>query len=82
MVLLKKRSHTSVRTTSEEHPFLELNLHPRLSEDERQKLKDDFNQIRGRGIEIGRTMDRDFLRGLQVEDEIKAYFRRDLKDGY
>jgi len=53
-----------------------------VSEDERQKLKDDFNQIWNRGNEIGRTLDWDFRRILQVEDEIKAYFRRDLRDDY
>ncbi|KAJ9560730.1 LOW QUALITY PROTEIN: hypothetical protein OSB04_005890 [Centaurea solstitialis] len=66
----------SLRTTSGEHEFLRFKPQPQYDEDERKKLIRDLEAIKGRHVEIGRTLDWDFLHSIQAAGHILRYFER------
>ncbi|KAJ9561736.1 hypothetical protein OSB04_006896 [Centaurea solstitialis] len=73
--MAQKRTR-SLRTTSGEHEFLRFKLQPQYDEDERKKLIRDLEAIKGRHVEIGRTLDWDFLHSIQAAGHILRYFER------
>ena len=50
--------------------------HPQYDEDERQQLIKDLDAIKGRRVEIGRTLDWSFLHSIQAAGHILRYFER------
>ncbi|KAJ9553913.1 hypothetical protein OSB04_017958 [Centaurea solstitialis] len=63
-------------TTTGEHAFLQFKPQPQYDETERKKLIKDLDEIKGRHIEIGRTLDWVFLHTIQAAGHILRYFER------
>ncbi|KAJ9552446.1 hypothetical protein OSB04_016491 [Centaurea solstitialis] len=64
------------RTTSGEHEFLRFKPQPQYDEAERKKLIKDLEAIKGRHVEIGRTLDWEFLHSIHAAGHIMRYFER------
>ncbi|KAJ9553009.1 hypothetical protein OSB04_017054 [Centaurea solstitialis] len=71
--MASKRHRMNLRTASGKHEFIRFGPHP---QHDRQELTRDLKAIKGRHIEIGRTLDWDFLQGIQAAGHILRYFER------